>query len=178
MSPTNWARTLHRLDTQGFDGVEESTLIPVAPWLRMAPAMCGGFAFMGTAMQSPILLWSLAVIAMLGAAFPVHPFDLLYNHGLRRFTGTSRLPRRGAPGRFACGMGTAWLLTTGWAFQTGQTGLGLALGFMLAAMATHVAMTNICGPSILYRFLFNKPLRRDTNFGGHEATRFAQAIGD
>ena len=99
LSPT----TRRRLEIQGFVDVEERTLAETAPWLRLALALCTVIAAAGTALGSPMVLWSLVPTAALAAAFPVHPFDLLYNHGLRHLTGTGPLPRRGAPSRFACG---------------------------------------------------------------------------
>lgn len=116
LSPT----TRRRLEMQGFDGVEERTLAQTAPWLRLGFALCTVLAAAGTLLASPVFLWSLVPIAALAAAFPVHPFDLLYNYGLRCLTGTGPLPKRGAPNRFACGLGAVWLIVTGWAFLLGQ----------------------------------------------------------
>ena len=50
-------------------------------------------------------------------ASPVHSFDLIYNLGVRRYTGTGALRRRGAPARFACGVGAVWLIVTAWTFS-------------------------------------------------------------
>src|SRR2546427_4789495 len=111
--------TRRRLEIQGFVGVEERTLAETAPWLRLAFALCTVLAAAGTVLASPVFLWSLVPIAALAAAFPVHPFDLLYNYGLRYLTGTGPLPKRGAPSRFACGVGSVWIIVTGWAFQSG-----------------------------------------------------------
>ena len=152
--------TRRRLDIQGFDHVDDRALEPVAPWLRLAPALCAAVTALGTALASPAILWSLAAIAALGAMFPVHPFDLLYNHGVRFLTGTQSLPRRGAPSRFACGLGAFWLLSAGWAFDTGHTTAGYALGSALTAVAALVSATDICIPSLVYRSLFGFPKRQ------------------
>jgi len=84
--------TRRRLEIQGFVGVEERTLAETAPWLRLAFALCTVLAAAGTVLASPMLLWTLVPVAALAAAFPVHPFDLLYNYGLRYLTGTGPLP--------------------------------------------------------------------------------------
>lgn len=102
----------------------------------------------------------LAAIAVLAAAFPVHPFDLLYNHVIRRFTGTGPLPRRGAPSRFACGLGAVLLVVAAWLFDAGHMVAGYALGGMLTAVAALVATTDICIPSLMYRTLSGFPARR------------------
>lgn len=124
MPRTLHPKHLHRLDIQGFDTVPEDHLAEVAPWPRMAFFLCACLAIIGTALASVPFLLALTVIAGLGALSPVHPFDLLYNHGIRRITGTRPLPRRGAPVRFACGLGAVWLVAVAWAFNAGMTGLG------------------------------------------------------
>ena len=86
------ARTLRRLDIQGFDGVSQQQLAEVAPWLRLAYVLCALLAGIATAAASPMFLVGLSPIALLGAVLPVHPFDLIYNLGIRRLTGTGPLP--------------------------------------------------------------------------------------
>ena len=120
LSPT----TKQRLAVQGFVGIEDEILAPVAPWLRLAFAGCATIAALGTALVSPILLWGLAVVAALAAIFPVHPFDLIYNYGIRHLTGTGALPKRAAPSRFACGLGSVWLAAVALSFAGGQMTLG------------------------------------------------------
>lgn len=155
-------RTRHRLDVQGFDSVDEAELAEVAPWLRLAFASCALLAGVGTALASPVVLLVLVPIAASAAVFPRHPFDLVYNHLVRRFTGTRALPRRGPPARFACGVGTAWLLVTAWAFLAGHHVVGYALGAALTGVAVLVSTTDICIPSMLYRLVFGAPKRRAT----------------
>jgi hypothetical protein len=152
--------TRRRLDIQGFEGVEDAALAPVAAWLRLAFGLCAVMAALGTALASPLLLLLLAPVALLAAVFPVHPFDLLYNHGIRFLTGTGPLPRRGPPSRFACGLGAVWLVPTAWAFQTGLVVPGYVLGGLLTGVAVLVSTTDICIPSLVYRTLFGFP-RRD-----------------
>lgn len=95
MSNTLSVRTRKRLNIQGFGDVDDATLAPVAPWLRMAFGGCALLAASGTVLASPTILWILTPIAALAALFPVHPFDLIYNHGIRHLTGTGPLPKRG-----------------------------------------------------------------------------------
>jgi hypothetical protein len=149
MSLSATRRTL--LDIQGFDDVDDETLGRTEQWLRFAPAVCGAIAAAGTAMASPLTLWGLAAIAAAGAILPFHPFDLIYNEGVRRITGGPRLPDNRAPRRFACGLASAWLLTTGGLFAAGYSPPAYALGAALVAVATLVATTHICIPSIIFR---------------------------
>jgi hypothetical protein len=60
----------------------------------------------------------------LGALLPFHPFDLLYNYGVRYLTGTRPLPHQGPQRRFACAIATVWLVGTGWAFHLGAEMIG------------------------------------------------------
>lgn len=152
-----------RLDIQGFERADERALASVAPWLRLAFGLCAAMAGVGTAMASPTILLLLVPIASLAAAFPVHPFDLIYNHGIRFVTGTSPLPRRGAPSRFACGLGAVWLVATAWVFHTGHALAGYALGALLTGVAVLVSTTDICIPSLVYRSIFGFPRRRATD---------------
>nr|NIP78741.1 DUF4395 domain-containing protein [Gemmatimonadota bacterium]NIQ53285.1 DUF4395 domain-containing protein [Gemmatimonadota bacterium]NIU73423.1 DUF4395 domain-containing protein [Gammaproteobacteria bacterium]NIX43658.1 DUF4395 domain-containing protein [Gemmatimonadota bacterium]NIY07849.1 DUF4395 domain-containing protein [Gemmatimonadota bacterium] len=88
-------KQLSRLDIQGFDRVDPGHLAEVAPWLRLAFGLCAALAILGTALASVPLLLVLAAIALGGGLSPVHPFDVIYNRGVRRVTGTRPLPKRG-----------------------------------------------------------------------------------
>lgn len=105
MGKTLSATTRRRLNVQGLNDVDDETLAETAPWHRMAFGLCALFAAVGTALASPTILWTLTAIAALAALFPVHPFDLIYNHGIRYFRNTGPLPKRRAQSRFACGVG-------------------------------------------------------------------------
>jgi hypothetical protein len=153
--------TRRRLDIQGFEQIEDGALAPVAPWLRLAFGLCAALAAIGTALASPSLLLLLALIALLAAVFPVHPFDLIYNHGIRFLTGTGPLPRRGLPSRFACGIGAVWLLPTAWLFHADFPIAGYVLGGLLTAVALLVSTTDVCIPSLVYRTIFGFPPRRN-----------------
>ena len=154
------ARHLRRLDVQGFESVDPKALAEVAPWLRFAFGLCAALAFWGTATASPTVLMALAPIALLALLLPVHPFDLIYNHGIRHLTGTASLPRRGAPARFACGVGAVWVAATAWSFANGYMTIGYVLGFSMVGVAALVSTTDICIPSMIYRALAGPPRSR------------------
>jgi hypothetical protein len=156
MSNTLSVTTRRRLNVQGFSDVDDDTLAEVAPWLRMAFGMCAVLAGAGTALASPALLWALTAVAALAAMFPVHPFDLIYNHGIRYLRNTGPLPKRRAQSRFACGVGAIWLVTTALAFQSGALIAGYIAGAALTAVALLVSLTDICIPSMIYNALFRR----------------------
>jgi hypothetical protein len=160
------ARTLRRLDIQGFDTVDETVLAGVGRWRRLAFILCASLAAAGTALASPVILLVLAPIAAIAGASPIHPFDLIYNHGVRYLTGTEPLPRRGPPSRFACGVGALWLVATAWAFLAGHATVGYALGASLSSVALLVATTDICVPSMIFRKIFGPPRPRGLDPAG------------
>jgi len=166
MRQTLTPRTRRLLEIQGFDAVDVRELAPVAPWLRLAFGLCGLLGGVGTLLASPTILLVLALIAALAAASPVHPFDLIYNHGIRHFTGTGPLPKRGAPTRFGCGMGAVLVLVTAWAFSAGHQVAGYALGGALTFVVLLVSTTDICIPSLIYRSIFGWPRAREAQQQG------------
>jgi len=148
-----------RLEIQGFTDVAPEVLAETAPWLRFAYGLCAALAAVGVMLASPVILLGLTVFSAWGAASPVHPFDYIYNYGIRRLTGTGPLPKRGAPGRFACGLGTVWLVVTAWAFFTGMMITGYILGTLLVLVAGLVSTIHFCIPSLIYRSIFGFPPR-------------------
>jgi len=153
-------RTLRLLDIQGFDTVDAQELAAAAPWLRLAFVLCAALGGVGTVLASPTILLVLTSVAGLAAASPVHPFDLIYNHGIRHLTGTGPLPQRGVPSRFGCGVGAVSLLVTAWAFSAGHLVVGYALGGVLTVVALLVGTTDICIPWMIYRSIFGWPRAR------------------
>ena len=143
-----------RLEAQGYCNLDDATLAELGPWLRWSPAFCTVFMIIGTLMESPLVLWAISVTAFLGALMPFHPFDLLYNYGMRYLSGTRPLPHHGPQRRFACGIAFVWLIATGWAFHIGATTAGYALGVPLILVAGLVSVTNFCIPSLIYNTLF------------------------
>ena len=145
-----------RLDIQGYACVDDATLAQTQIWLRLSPALCAAIAAVGTALASPPILWGLMVFAALGAILTFHPFDLIYNLGIRHLTGTPVLPRNGAPRRFACGMASVWLLATGGLFYADLDVAGYLLGGALVAVAALITASHVCIPSLVYRALFGR----------------------
>ena len=156
-------KRLARLDVQGFDTADQRHLAAVAPWLRFAFMLCALLAIAGTALVSEVILFTLAAIAFVGALSPIHPFDMVYNVVVRQVTRTPPLPPRGPPSRFACGVGSLWLIVTIGAFRVELPVLGYALGFTLASVAALVATTDVCVPSMIFRAVLGPPFPRDAD---------------
>lgn len=144
-----------RLETQGYTCSTESEFDRLMPWVRFSPLLCSTIGAIGTFLAAPKLLLWLALSAALGVIFPNHPFDQLYNHGIRRLTGTRPLPPSPPPRRFACAIAMVWLVATGSSFQRGRKRLGYVLGTLFVVISGLNALY-ICVPSMVYRAVFRQ----------------------
>ena len=97
------------LQAQGFCGHSDEAYAQMDLPLRLAPALCMTWTAAGTMMASPLVLMVLIPFAALAVVLPGHPFDVIYNHGLRYLGARPALPRYTARRRFALchGLGLA-----------------------------------------------------------------------
>jgi hypothetical protein len=117
--------------------------------LRFPTALCLALVIIGLALQSAVLILALVPIGTVAGWTRRHPFDLIWNHGLRHLSGAPQLPPNPPPRRHAFKLGTVWLLAVGLLFAFGQSTAGLALGAVLVAVCGLVTTTNFCVPSTL-----------------------------
>lgn len=169
--PPDWleatrSRRRRWAEMQGFVGLTDGDLSRIDPWLRFSPAICAAWAAVATLAHSSTALLVLAGIAVLGAVRASHPFDAVYNLGVRRVTGSPAIPRYGTPRRFACSVAAAWLAATAAAFARGATTAGVALGVFFTAVALVPVMTGFCVPS----FVFQQGCRLARDRGSHAPT--------
>jgi hypothetical protein len=165
-----------RLESQGFGGLDDDALHELAPWLRWSPALGALVTSIGVALASPAVLWALAAIYFLATLLPFHPFDLLYNYGVRRLTGTRRLPDISPQRRFGSGIVTVGLVAAGWAFYVGSSTMGFALGIPLIFGAVLVSVTHFCIPSHIYNTIIKLHHRHSARAGRCAATRPTGAV--
>ena len=159
--------TRKRIEAQGYLGLSDAGLAEVGPWLRLAPAICMVWSAIATLYQSELALMILVPFAALGAVLRGHPFEAIYNYGIRHIIGTQKLPPAQAPRRFACGVATIYLLVTIIAFHNGFPFIGQFFGFSLAAAAAVPTFTDFCIPSFAYGLIFRKPGLKDTDKAIH-----------
>ncbi len=145
-SSTRWL-----VELQGFTGLDDDTVRRINYGLRFAPFVCLIVTAIGTALASGTVLWWLLPFALAGAVLPGHPFDLLYNHGLRYLSGGARIPRYPRPRRFACALASLWLVATASCFDLGAVIAGQILGWALVAVAFVNVSTGFCVPSFILR---------------------------
>jgi hypothetical protein len=141
---------------QGFCDLDDRTYQQLNYPLRLSPAICMAWTAVGTALASPVVLWALVPFAALGALLPGHPFDVLYNQGLRHWFSTPPLPRYPARRRIACAVATAMLVAAGWGFWAGLPVVGHVFGWSLVAAAFVNVSTGFCIPSFIVRIFFGK----------------------
>lgn len=143
-----------RLEMQGFEGLSDEEVRQFNYWLRLAPAICLVWTTVGVALASPVILGALVPFALLGGLGDGHPFDVIYNRGIRYWLGRPALPKYRAPRRFACFMASASLTTTAIMFAIGVSVVGYALGGLMMTMMSIMVTTGFCMPSKMYGKLF------------------------
>jgi hypothetical protein len=139
-----------RLEAQGFCGLDDKTLAELGPWMRWTYARGTLITLIGVVLTSPVVLWVLAAVTSVGIFLPFHPFDLLYNYGMRYLTRTGPFPASGPQRHFVFVVATVWLITTGWAFHIDADVVGITLGVLLILVGGLASTTNFCIPSFIY----------------------------
>lgn len=103
--------------------------------LRFPTALCLALAVAGLALQSAVVILALVPIGAVAGWTARHPFDLLWNHRLRRLLDAPPLPPNPTPRRHAFKLATVWLLAVGVLFAVGQPTVALVLGGVLVGSA-------------------------------------------
>ena len=145
-----------RIQAQGFCGLSDASYAQINYPLRLSPAIMMLWVAVGTVLASAQILWALVPFTALGAILTGHPFDVLYNQGLRYLMGTQELPRYGLRRRFAFAVATTMTALAAWAFQAGVPLLGHIVGGAIVASTCLQVITGICGPAVLAGRLFGK----------------------
>lgn len=136
------------LAVQGFRlSPQESRALRIG--LRFPTALCLALVGAGLALQSAELILALVPIGAVAGWTARHPFDLLWNHGVRRLFAAPPLPPNPTPRRHAFKLATVWLLAVGVLFAVGQATAALILGGALVAVCGLVTVTHFCVPSTL-----------------------------
>ena len=145
-----------RLQVQGYQKYSDKELNDYKYGIRFAYYICGSLVILGLSLTSIKILAVTMAIAFLGSLPPYHPFDYVYNYGVRHLINKPKLPPRSNQGRFACGLATVWLGTIIYLFYAGLYVWGYIAGGILASVAALVSTMDICIPSIIYNFLFQE----------------------
>jgi len=136
------------LQAQGYClSAEQSRALRVG--LRFPTALCLALAATGLVLQSAVMILALVPIGAIAGWTSRHPFDLIWNHGLRHLGGAAELPPNPRPRRHAFKLATVWLFAVGVLFAVGQPTAAVVLGGVLLAVCGLVTTTNFCVPSTL-----------------------------
>lgn len=149
--------TRARLEMQGFTNLSDGELLELRPWLRLSPIITIAWMATGIALASARVIWALLPFSILGVILPGHPFDVIYNFGIRYFIGGRKLPRYHWARRACCLLASLWAAGVGWAFHGGAIMLAHVLGGMFIAAALLPVTIDFCIPSYLYGLIFGKP---------------------
>lgn len=140
--PNLTERLRARLSVQGY-ACEEALVGQMAPWLRWTPALSAIWIAAGTTARTPSIFWSYSLCAAAGAA-GWHPFDALFNKGVRHVFGLPRLPSNPPPRRFSMALAAICSGVTGLLFYQGLDNAGLVAGGLMTVAALTVATTQFC----------------------------------
>ncbi len=146
----------NRFEAQGYNGYRDAELADFKFGIRFPYFLCTSLVVIGLLLSNPIILGVAMIIAFIGSFPPYHPFDYLYNYVVRHWIDKPRVPPRSNQGRFACRIATVWLGGTIYLFYTGQNLWGYIVGITLVFVGTLVSTVDICIPSIIYNFLFDR----------------------
>jgi hypothetical protein len=147
---SEWMR--RNLEVQGYCLTEqEGARLRVG--LRFSTGLSLPLFVTGLALGSAPIIFGLAAVGAVAGLTPRHPFDLLWNHGVRHLTGGPELPPNPRRRRHAFKVGTLGLLTVGVLLTAGIDGVALALGIGLLAAGSLVTVLNFCIPSTVLLWL-------------------------
>jgi len=146
------------LNKQGFGGLDAKAKSRYALPLRFTPAVSTALVVAGLALQSPVWLGLMALVALGGALLPRGmPVDLVYNLGVRHLFGAPPLPPTPRPRQFSYALSTAFLAGSAVSFSYGLVAVGFILGGAVVIGGAILTTTLWCLGSWYYRLFFGVP---------------------
>jgi len=137
---------------QGFGGLDADAKSRYALPLRFTPGVATIFVAVGLVLRSPLLLGSMAFVALSGALIPRGMLiDLVYNFGVRHLFGGGPLPPTPKPRQFSYAISTVWLAGSAISFAYGLPVLGFLLGGGVFLGGAILTTTLWCLGSWFYR---------------------------
>ena len=147
-------RRVNLLRLQGWRGDKlEDSHRTAAFAHKLAPAACGGLSLIAAVTGSMALVLATLATALIGVVARNHPFETVYNAIARR-TGGQPMPANRAAKRTGCAVGSVFLAGAAIAWVVGLDMLGTVLLVTLGSLASFVAVTGFCVPSMMFVLLF------------------------
>ena len=150
MSTGAWMRG--NLTTQGYC-LSDAERRELALGLRFATGLCLVLVVVALVLQSEVIVFALTGIGAIAGVAARHPFDHVWNHGVRHVVGGPVLPPNPRRRRDAFKIATVWLAIVGTLLAAGATTVALALGGLLVAACATVTAANLCLPSEMFAWL-------------------------
>jgi len=147
MGAFEWMRG--NLSTQGYC-LSDADRRELAIGLRFSTGVCLTLVIVALVLQSAVLVFALTGIGIIASFAARHPFDHLWNHGVRRLISGPVLPPNPPRRRDAFKVATVWLAIVGTLLSAGAAPVALVLGGLLVAACAVVTTTNLCLPSELF----------------------------
>jgi hypothetical protein len=148
------------LTTQGYC-LSEPEAHRLRVGLRFPTAMCLALVITGLALESAVLIALLVPIGAVAGWSARHPFDHVWNRGVRQLAGGPELPPNPTQRRHAFKLATVWLGAVAILFGSGANTAALALGGVLVAICALVTVTNYCVPSTMLVGLERRRRRKE-----------------
>ena len=146
------ANTAANLDMQGFGELDADAKSYYALPLRFTPGVATVLVAIGLVLRSPLWLGFMAFVALTGVLLPRGMLiDLVYNVGVRHFTGAPPLPSTPKPRQFSYLISTACLTGSALSFAYGLPLLGFFLGGAVFLGGAILTTTLWCLGSWFYR---------------------------
>lgn len=158
MNAGAWMRS--NLTTQGFCLTDEQRR-DLALALRFSTGLCLGLVIVSLLLESSAMVFVLCGVGAVAGFSARHPFDHLWNRGVRHLVGGPELPPNPRRRRDAFKVATVWLVVVGTLFATGAATVALVLGGLLVAACATVTATNLCLPSESFAWLERRSAGKD-----------------
>lgn len=149
----------HRLEAQSFLNQSCETLNELKHWWRFTPTLNWLMTLAGIILASPEILFSQAALMGLAVFLPSHPFDWIYNYGIRYLTGTVPLPHSGQRRRVVFSTACLLLSLLGVWFLLGYNMLAYIQGGIMTVLAGLLVLFNLCVLSEVLVKVFGMPAR-------------------
>jgi hypothetical protein len=156
------ARTLLRLERQGYGDMNLSEMERIENVLRLLPGACAVLIGAATAAGSSTFMYLLMMVAFMSAALPNHPLEILYN-SVSRLSRPQQIPPNRIPRRAGCAVVAVFLYAAGHSFVLNCMASGYTIGSALVVIAAIKAVTGYC-PVAHLMYLANPAIVTRRNF--------------